>query len=43
MSGGHGHDLGHEGGSQNKKIAMLIALMAARPQGLLGSPRVEIA
>jgi hypothetical protein len=28
MSGGHGHDLGHEGGSQNKKIAMLIALLA---------------
>jgi Domain of unknown function (DUF4337) len=28
MSGGHGHDLGHEGGSQNKKIAMLIAVLA---------------
>lgn len=28
MSGGHGHDPAHEGGSQNKKIALLIAVLA---------------
>jgi hypothetical protein len=28
MSGGHGHDPAHEGGPQNKKIALLIAVLA---------------
>jgi Domain of unknown function (DUF4337) len=28
MSGGHGHDPAHEGGPHNKKIALLIAVLA---------------
>jgi hypothetical protein len=28
MAGGHGHDPGHEGGPQSKKIALLIAVLA---------------